>query len=87
LGTCYLGGNNKEKLKSWGTHLVRFKLATGFEIRESQRLKKYKHELKIWGMSNLQTLYQINPEKLAPSGKWDAEEFANNSFRGLVSIN
>ena len=86
VGTCYLAGNNKYKLKNWGVHLVRLKLATGFEVREAKRLKNYNHELKVWGIKNLQTLYQINTDRVPLSSEWDAEEFANNSFRGLVDV-
>lgn len=67
LGTCYLASNNKSKLENWGHHLVRLKQASGFEIRPAKRLINYKHELKIWGLKEVQTLYQIDTNRLPPS--------------------
>ena len=49
---CYLAGNNKNRLKDWGSWLCnQHSVGSGFELREAVRLTAFKHELKIWGMS------------------------------------
>lgn len=83
LGTCYLASNNKSKLESWGHYLVKLNKASGFEIRSAKRLLTYKYELKIWGIKNLQELYQINTN-LLPLSSDLAEK--NGSFKGLLGI-
>lgn len=83
LGTCYLASNNKSKLESWGHYLVKSNKASGFEIRPAKRLLNYKHELKIWGLKNLQELYQININLMPPSSVLPE---TNDSFKGLIGI-
>jgi hypothetical protein len=81
LGTCYLAGNNKQKLEGWGHYLLRSKLASGFEIRSAKRLVNYKYELKIWGLKDLQFLYRINVNLLPPS-----PVVINPNFKGIAGI-
>ena len=49
---CYVGGNNKNRLKDWGSWLCnQHSVGSGFELRVALRMTAYKHEIKIWGIS------------------------------------
>ncbi len=63
----YLRGNNKAKLESWGRYLIREKYAAGFQLRAPNCVTACKHEIKIWGLKNIQILYLINLNKQPPS--------------------
>jgi hypothetical protein len=63
----YLRGNNKAKLESWGRYLIREKYAAGFQLRAPKCVTACKHEIKIWGLKNIQILYLINLNKQPPS--------------------
>lgn len=63
----YLRGNNKAKLESWGRYLIREKYAAGFQLRAPNCVTTCKHEIKIWGLKNIQILYLINLNKQPPS--------------------
>ncbi len=67
---CYLAGNNKSRLKDWGSWLCnQHSVGSGFEFREAKRMTAFKHELKIWGMSlkQIQRLAETDTAKTPPS--------------------
>ena len=67
---CYLAGNNKNRLKDWGSWLCnQHSVGSGFELREAKRMTAYKWELKIWGMSlkQIQRLAETDTTKTPPS--------------------
>ena len=67
---CYLAGNNKNRLKDWGSWLCnQHSVGSGFEFREAKRMTAYKWELKIWGMSikQIQRLAETDTAKTPPS--------------------
>lgn len=67
---AYLGGNNKNRLKSWGEWLcLTHSVGSGFELREAKRLDAFKHEIKIWGMDlqQIQRLAETDTTKSPPS--------------------
>ncbi len=67
---AYLGGNNKSRLKDWGSWLCnQHSVGSGFELREALRMTAYKWELKIWGMSLKQVvrLSETDTTKSVPS--------------------
>lgn len=67
---CYLGGNNKQKLKLWGEWLChQHSVGSGFQLRDAERLTAFKHEIKIWGMSlsQIQKLAESDTTKNPPS--------------------
>lgn len=66
----YVGGNNKSRLKDWGSWLcTQHSVGSGFEVRKAERLTAYNHELKIWGMSlsQIQRLAETDTTKRPPS--------------------
>ena len=66
----YLGGNNKQTLKAWGEWLcINHSVGSKFELRGSQRLTQFKHEIKVWGMSltQIQRLAESDTTKRPPS--------------------
>lgn len=67
---CYLAGNNKSRLKDWGSWLCNLhSVGSGFELREAYRMTAYKWELKIWGMNLKQVmrLSETDTTKAVPS--------------------
>ena len=67
---AYLAGNNKNRLKDWGSWLCnQHSVGSGFELREAKRMTAYKWELKIWGMSLKQVnrLAETDTTKTPPS--------------------
>ena len=67
---CYVGGNNKNRLKDWGSWLcTQHSVGSGFEVRKALRLTAYNHELKIWGMSlkQIERLAETDTRKTPPS--------------------
>ena len=62
IGRCYAGFSNKKIAESWGRYLTTQNIADGFEVRKAQRIKNYKHEIKIWGIKGIAEI-----EKLAAS--------------------
>lgn len=67
---CYLAGNNKNRLKDWGSWLcTQHSVGSGFEVRKAERLTAYNHELKIWGMSlkQIRRLAETDTTKTPPS--------------------
>lgn len=67
---CYVGGNNKTRLRDWCSWLcVQHSVGSGFEVREAKRLTGFKWEAKIWGMSlkQIQRLAETDVTKTPPS--------------------
>ena len=73
----YLAGNNKNRLKDWGSWLCnQHSVGSGFELREAVRLTAYKHEIKIWGMSfkQIQRLAETDT-RIAPPSRYHVASF------------
>lgn len=71
----YLAGNNKNRLKDWGSWLCnQHTVGSGFELREAKHLTTFKHEIKIWGMAieDIQKLAQADTTKSPASNYGNA---------------
>ena len=79
----YLAGNNKSRLKDWGSWLCNsHTVGTGFELREAKNLTAFKHELKIWGMA----IEDIKRLASADTTKSPASNYGNAPKRVLEPV-
>ena len=80
---AYLGGNNKSRLKDWGSWLCNsHTVGTGFELRAAERLTNFKYEIKIWGMS----IEDIQKLAEADTTKSPASNYGNAPKRTLEPV-
>ena len=82
--SAYLGGKNKTLLSVWGRFIC--KLAgsgAGFQVRDAERLKSAKHELKLWGISFglLQKLATLDISKSPKFSEAEQARFTTTSPR------